>query len=141
MNILLLLLPSIGAWIMSALCPMSKFKYLKPKSTPPNWIFPVVWTILYLIMGFVLTRIVKSNDKVALTLFVIQLILNYLWVFFFSCKKNPKLALYDMLLLIIINLSLTIYLVKKDNLSSVLLTPYIGWLLFASMLNFKIVEN
>ncbi len=73
----------------------------KPTWTPPNRVFPVAWTILYImiaIAGWLVWR--AEGASAALWFWVIQLVLNGVWSWFFSGRKDIRLALYDILLLL-----------------------------------------
>lgn len=112
----------------------------QPPLSPPGWVFPVVWTVLYLLMGYVSYRVLKSGaqrEKVkrALTLYGIQLTLNFLWspVFF-------GLGWYLAAFLILVAMWVLIYLTIRafsdiDELAGDLLLPYLLWVTFAGYLN------
>lgn len=111
--------------------------------TPPDYVFGIVWPILYFLMftSFILTR---NDEKCypycsALTFFIIQLIFNLSWTTLFFTMKKPKLALLDL----IATLIFTIVTYKKFSLinqtASRLLLPYIAWLILAFSLNLYIV--
>jgi translocator protein len=111
----------------------------KPGFNPPNWIFGPVWTILYILMGISLYLICKQpaspHRSNALTLFLIQLFLNFCWSFLFFYFHKIGLALTDIVLLWIM-ITLTIYSFSKlDRRASWLLFPYICWVSFATILN------
>ena len=112
----------------------------QPPLSPPGWVFPVVWTILYGLMGWASYRIRTSEapeeqKKQALILYGAQLVLNFLWspVFF---RWELRLTAFFILL----GLWLLIYLTMRkfaviDELASDLLLPYILWVTFAAYLN------
>ncbi|MEQ8685359.1 MAG: TspO/MBR family protein [Imperialibacter sp.] len=116
----------------------------KPPFNPPNWLFAPVWTLLYAMMG-VAAGIVWSKGKesigvkLALGLFIGQLLLNSLWSVLFFGLRNPTAALVEIVVLWVAIL-LTInrfYLVSKAAVW--LLTPYLVWVSFAALLNASIV--
>lgn len=113
----------------------------KPFFSPPNWIFGPVWTILYAVMGVAVFLIWQSNKKItpgirhALTLFVIQLVLNFFWSLLFFGLQSPELALVEIGALWI-SIFLTIrafYPISKT--AAYLMLPYILWVSFAMVLN------
>ncbi len=110
----------------------------KPPLTPPQWVFPVVWTVLYLLMGYAAYRVAgKLGDRrnTALSLYWLQLGVNVLWPFFFFRLDWLLFAFFWLLLLIALIVS-TIYAFRDiDKLSSRLLYPYLVWCAFASYLN------
>ena len=113
----------------------------RPKLAPPGYIFPIVWTILYVLMGISSYLIHRSNHKnkeTALIIYYFQLLINFSWPIFFFNYQNFLLALA---ILFIINI-LVIILIKVtysiNHLASYLLIPYLIWILFALYLNFWI---
>ena len=120
----------------------SGYKMLNtPSFAPPGYIFPIVWTTLYILMGISSYIIYVSNNKNkknALILYTIQLIINSLWTFFFF---NLGLLLFSFwwIILIIVLVSLMIYnFYKIKPISAYLQIPYLVWLTFAAFLNYSI---
>jgi len=116
----------------------------KPFFNPPDWVFSLVWTALYLMMGMALYEIwiTKSKKKYksdGLRLFFLQLILNTGWSVIFFGWKMPLLALVEIMILwvMILFTILNFYPVKKS--AAYLLIPYLVWVFFAIILNFMIV--
>ncbi|WP_244833649.1 TspO/MBR family protein [Clostridium sp. BJN0001] len=116
----------------------------KPFFSPPGFIFPIVWTILYILMGYASYRIYKlkkHNIDVSSALFVyfIQLGLNMLWPILFFGLRLYGLAFIEIIILILF-IIFTIYrFYKKDGvISLILLLPYFVWTIYASVLNFYI---
>lgn len=110
----------------------------KPALTPPNIVFPVAWSLIYICMGLSAGWILLSDSlrkKELATLFGIQLLLNFLWSFLFFYLRNPLAGLVDILLLdlFVILYAVRSYPVKK--ISSVLFWPYLAWIFFATYLN------
>ncbi|MFH5831070.1 TspO/MBR family protein [Halalkalibaculum sp. DA3122] len=114
----------------------------KPDWTPPNWIFPVVWPILYFLMGLsawlVWEKSGFSEARDALTLFLIQLALNGAWSWLFFGLHQTGTALAEIILLWIIILFTLLAFQVHDRLAAWLLTPYLLWVGFATALNFSI---
>ena len=120
---------------------MDTYKTLnQPPLSPPGWVFPVVWSILYLLMGYASYRVLtsgadKQSIQQALTLYGIQLFLNFLWspVFF-------GLQWYLVAFFILIAMWVMIYLTMRsfsqiDERAGDLLLPYLLWVTFAGYLN------
>ncbi|WP_067036379.1 TspO/MBR family protein [Allomuricauda sp. CP2A] len=117
----------------------------KPEFTPPNSLFAPVWTVLYILMG-VAAGIVWSKGyhhvwvKTALYHFVFQLLVNALWSIVFFGLKNPFAAL----LVILVLMTLIILTIKWFNVVSkpaaILMVPYLLWVGFAAVLNYRIWE-
>jgi len=116
---------------------------VKPSITPPNWVFPIVWNILFFLIALSLyfswinAGDIKIKKKIALV-FGFNFLLNVLWSIFFFGMQNPLLAFYDLILLwisILIMIKSTWSINKK---SSLLLLPYLIWVSFAGILNWII---
>ena len=115
----------------------------KPFFTPPGWLFGPVWTVLYLLMAlsaFLVWQ--KGLDshivKVALALYLLQLILNGLWMPLFFGLRMPLVAFVEILLLWT-TIGLTILAFARVSIpAALLLLPYILWASFAAVLNFSI---
>lgn len=114
---------------------------IKPAFNPPAWVFGPVWITLYSLMGVSLWLIWKSDStekKKAISLFIVQLVLNAIWspIFFGSHSIGNALAV---LVLLWAAIALTILIFKKvSKLAAWLLVPYILWVSFALYLNYSI---
>lgn len=127
---------------ISSLITMDGFRQYKeinqPPLSPPSAVFPVVWTILYILMGISSYLVYEKKDadnKNALTLYAIQLAVNFIWpIFFFGF--NAYLFSFIILIVLWIFVLLTIISFYKINKTAALLmTPYLIWLTFAGYLN------
>ena len=106
-----------------------------PSIAPPSILFPIVWTILYILMGIILKESSILKNKLLMAL---QLFLNFIWVIAFF---KFQMFLLSFLIIIILDIScfytiLTYY--KYSKLSAYLLIPYLIWIVFASYLNWSI---
>ncbi|RYC51996.1 TspO/MBR family protein [Flagellimonas olearia] len=117
----------------------------KPSFTPPNELFAPVWTVLYVLMG-VAAGVVWSKGyhhiwvKTALYHFVFQLLFNALWSIVFFGLKNPLLGLVVILVLLTL-IMLTIKWFKVvSKAAAILMIPYLLWVCFAAVLNYKVWE-
>lgn len=116
---------------------------VKPSFNPPNWIFGPVWTILYILMGIALFLVWKSaTDKklknIAISLFAVQLALNFCWSFIFFKMQEPGWAFAEILFMWLMILLTIIWFGKISSTAAWLLVPYICWVSFASVLNYSI---
>lgn len=116
---------------------------VKPSFNPPNWLFAPVWTSLYIMMGIALFLVWNSGaaedvKRTAVTLFIVQLVLNFLWSFVFFYAQQPGWALVNIILMWIFIFLTILWFGKISSLSAWLLVPYICWVSFASVLNYAI---
>lgn len=110
----------------------------KAPLTPPNYIFPIAWGILYVCMGVSIGLILQKNDsrkEMLTTLFILQLFFNFMWSILFFYFRNPLLGLADILILDVIVIAYAIQCYPVKKVSSYLFFPYIAWILFATYLN------
>ncbi len=111
--------------------------------TPPGFVFIIVWSVLYMLIGistFLALKNSKKREKVyVLFIFFIQLCFNLLWSIFFFGMKAPLLAFAEILIYIIIVLSMMKIYKNINKLAYFLLFPYLFWILFATYLNFTIL--
>lgn len=111
----------------------------KPSFNPPNWIFGPVWTLLYIMMGVAAGLVWKAGwerkeVRIALGIFVVQLLLNGLWSLIFFAWHSPMWALVEILVLLVF-IILTIVRFKPINSTAAyLLLPYLAWVSFATVL-------
>lgn len=113
---------------------------IQPSFAPPAILFPIVWTILYTLMG-VSYGILKSNfltdDKIN-TIYSSQLFVNALWSFFFFAFELRLFAFFWILLLIALVILMIIEFYKKNKVAGFLQIPYLLWISFASVLNLAV---
>ena len=132
----------IGSIFTSSNVSSEWYNNVKPSITPPNWVFPIVWNILFFLIAISLylawTNTKTQKDKLIFA-FGINFILNILWSVFFFSLKNPLLAFFDLILLLISILYLIILTCKINKISAYLLIPYLVWLIFAGILNVLIL--
>jgi len=112
---------------------------VKPPLSPPGWVFPVVWTVLYALMGISAARVWLAAPSKArnlgLNLFVAQLIVNFFWSPIFFNLQAFGLAFFWLLLLWGLVLWMILRFRKVDSLAAKLQIPYLLWLTFAAYLN------
>lgn len=112
----------------------SWYKKRKPSITPPNWVFPIVWTILYILIAIAFALELQVGDKHIIGLFVLNLILNMTWCFVFFELKQPAWAL--IVLLGVLATAIAIMWMTTIAFTKWLILPYVLWLIFAMILNF-----
>lgn len=138
-SLLCLLLGLLSGYSVNASDPFWYVNLNKPSFNPPAWIFGPAWTVLYLMMGAALGKLWKdkANNKLLITLFIIQFIFNLAWspLFFYFHRIDWALADIDALWL-----SLFIFMIAARHHRSVFLLclPYLLWVSFATFLNFSI---
>ena len=115
---------------------------VKPFLSPPAIIFPVVWTILYALMGIGAARVYtspKSSDRTkGLRMFMLQLGINFAWCFvFFTFRKYISAFTLLVALFVAVTNMATLFR-KVDKLSGDLQIPYMLWLIFAAYLNLEV---
>ncbi len=116
--------------------------YIQPPLAPPAILFPIVWTILYILMGIAAGIVAESRDLdkgKGLKLYVLQLAINVIWPILFFRFEALKFACFWLVLLIVavVLTFLSFYRIEKKG--AFLLLPYLAWCLFALYLNFGIV--
>lgn len=115
---------------------------VKPPLSPPGYLFPIVWTILYFLMGvsfFLIYRSYNYQKKKAMRLYWIQLFLNFWWSILFFTFHLRLLALLLLIVLIYVVIRMIMEFIKVNPLAGYLQIPYAIWLFFAAYLNLTIV--
>jgi translocator protein len=140
-----------AAWIGSRYSPRDFRNGLwyrrlkKPAYTPPDSVFPIVWTFLYTLMAVSGWRVWQQRDSPerssALRLWVTQLITNAEWTRIFFGKHLPTLSLANILSLQAAVLGYMLEARKVDKTATALFVPYAAWIAFAALLNEEIVRR
>jgi len=114
----------------------------KPGWTPPDGVFPPVWTALYALMGIaawlVWRRTGLAGGALPLGIFALQLILNVLWSWLFFGLHRPGAAFFEIILLWCAILATAAAFLGHSRAAGALLLPYLAWVGFASLLNFAV---
>ena len=110
----------------------------KPALTPPAWLFGPVWSALYIMIGAAGGLIWRNSFNRARFWYLLQLVLNFLWTPIFFGMQRPDLALGLILALIIAALVATLRMGAVSRLAGWLMVPYLVWISFAAVLNFRI---
>jgi tryptophan-rich sensory protein len=112
----------------------------QPPLSPPGWVFPVVWTLLYLAMGYSSWRVYtkEENDRqrrLSLGLYLVQLFFNFIWPIIFF-RFEAFLVAFGVLIALWIGIVATMWqFYKSDERAGDLLIPYLLWVTFAGYLN------
>ena len=138
LDFLVFLFACMAAGLTGSLFPPGKWysELNKPVWTPPNWVFPVAWPILYLLMsysGATLANLESAGSALALR--ALQISLNTLWTPVFFGLKNLKLGLIIIFLLLVSVAICTYVFWLYAWIAGLLFLPYLAWVVFAAALN------
>lgn len=136
------LLPIIGGAIVGLITSgyMDYQDIVKPPLSPSGIVFPIVWTILYILMGtsyFLATKDNEDNKELD-QIYLLQLFVNFIWPLIFFVLGMYFTAFLWIVLLIILVIVMIKELLKNNKISGYLQIPYLIWLLFATYLNLGI---
>lgn len=120
-----------GSWYADVL--------VKPWFVPPNWVFPIAWTTIFILMGIAFYLVVmegteRPDVRVAGVLFFCQLILNILWSYAFFTLQSPFFGLIEILILWVFILAVTGSFYRINRVAGFLFLPYLAWVSFATIL-------
>ena len=129
-----------GSLLANGETSSSWYESVKPSITPPGWVFPIVWNILFALIALSLwVAWTKATPKQRTTLtlwFGANLVLNALWSLFYFGMHRPDIAFIDLLLLWITIVGMIYASGKIDKRAGWLLVPYLVWVSFAGVLNY-----
>jgi tryptophan-rich sensory protein len=109
---------------------------IKPPLAPPNWLFPIAWSILYLLMGISYYKIIdKTDDVIVRQIYRIQLFFNLMWPVIFFLFELLLLSSIWIVCLDVLVIIMIYMFYKYDKKASILQIPYLLWILFATYLN------
>jgi tryptophan-rich sensory protein len=117
---------------------------VRPSWAPPAFLFGPVWTALYLMMGiaaFLVSRSGHEGARRALTLFAAHLPVNALWSWLFFYFKSGAGSLACIIVLWLMIVTLVVLFARIRPAASALLLPYLGWVTFATALNYRIWQR
>ena len=113
----------------------------KPGFTPPDWVFPVVWTTLYVLIAVAGARVANMPQAgLALALWALQVALNAIWTPIFFGLKKVRLALVVVSLLWLSVAFGMLALFQLDTLAGLMFVPYLIWLSIATALNLRVMQ-
>ena len=133
---------ALSGWLTRTAMMSFEETVRQPPLSPPSILFPIVWTVLYALMGIGAARISLSGDspeqKKGLNLFVVQLVINFFWSLIFFNAQRYGFAFVWLLLLWALVLAMILQFRRVDPLAARLQLPYLIWLTFAAYLNLGI---
>ncbi|NCB92961.1 MAG: tryptophan-rich sensory protein [Clostridia bacterium] len=148
-NLIISVAISLGSGIIVGLLTGSSMQQYeemyRPPLAPPGWLFPIVWTILYISMGVAAYLIYESEEGTAsekteaLKKYTLQLVANLIWPFLFFGAQWYLLAFAWLVLLWYLILVTILEFAKIEKVAAYLLIPYLVWVIFAGYLNLAIV--
>ena len=114
----------------------------QPPLAPPGWLFPIVWTILFVLMGIASYLVLQAENpygkSLALGFYLAQLFFNFCWsIIFFNLKAYLAALLWLVVLWFLILITAFLFY-QKSKAAGLLLTPYLLWVFFAGYLNLGI---
>lgn len=114
----------------------------KPALTPPGWVFPLVWSALYIMQGLALAMILHARGaglrRIAAGLFLAQFGLSLLWTPLFFGAHRINLALAALLLMLVLAIATTTVFARVRSRAAWLMVPYLVWISFAAVLTWRI---
>lgn len=131
----------IGSYIQSPAIEVWYPTLTKSVLTPPAIVFPIAWSILYLMIGLSIGTLIAKGDMSVIRLWLLQLIVNFLWSVTFFAMRSPLLGLIVILILDVLVFTYTIYAFGRSKVAGWLFVPYLLWLLFATYLTGYIYLN
>lgn len=133
---------SLGVGILASILTADSFMVYsgltKPLLSPPAWLFPVVWTILYILMGISAYMVYQSDDDfkyVALVIYGVQLIFNFFWSIIYFNMGNVLFAFVWLIMLWVLIVAMIISFAQVNKTAALLQIPYLLWVTFAGYLN------
>ena len=139
------ILIALGVGLLSAFVTRGQMdvysNLVQPPLAPPSWLFPVVWSILFILMGISAAIIYIENgpgSKSALTVYALQLAVNFIWSIIFFNLQAYWLAFFWLLLLWALIILMIYKFSKISKLAAYLQVPYLLWVTFAGYLTLAI---
>ena len=138
----ILLAEGVGAlsgWLSRTGMKIYESTIVQPPQSPPSWLFPIVWSILYALMGIGAARVwiapAGKERSRGLNLFIVQLVVNFFWSLIFFNLQAYGFALLWLVMLWALVLLMIMEFRKVDKISGNIQIPYLAWLTFAAYLN------
>ncbi len=142
-KLIISLLISLGVGGLSALITSGSMDVystlIKPFFAPPSILFPIVWTILYILMGisaYIIYESYSDEKNSALGVYLFQLLINFIWPIFFFTLGYRFIALIIILILLISIIYMIIRFYRINKTAAYLQIPYLIWVSFATYLNY-----
>lgn len=139
---LCLVVGALSGWLSRTGMEQYKTDIIKPMLSPPPIVFPIVWSILYILMGISAAKVSLTppsrQRSVGLNLFIVQLAVNFLWSPIFFQLQAFGFAFFWILLLWVLVCAMILIFGSLDVTAGKLQIPYLLWLSFAAYLNFGV---
>ena len=141
LSVLLVMVASLAGQVLTQPALMSWYVTLnKPFFTPPNIVFPLVWTMLYALMAVAFWRVLRAKTpfetrKTAILLFLVQLVFNVAWSYAFFKLQSPLAGLVVIAVLLLSIIACLRAFLPIDRAAGYAMVPYAIWVAFASLLN------
>jgi translocator protein len=129
--------PLITGYLSTILCKMDKNSGVNVKFRPPSWVFSIVWPILYILLGISWLQSTRVNKKY-IWLYLSLVLSLVFWIFTYSCKKDKKLSVYILLISIVVCL---MCFSVGNEISKLCISPLLGWLIFALLMNTQEIQQ
>ena len=113
----------------------------KPSWTPPDWVFPVTWTTLYVLIAWSASRVAGTGSGIAMAFFALQIALNTLWTPIFFGLHKMRAALVVILALWIAVACTMLAFFDLDIWAGLMFVPYLVWVSIATALNFEVMRR
>jgi len=130
----------IGSFFTSSSVNSGWYQTIKPSITPPNYVFPVVWNVLFFLVALSLyfswIKATKKEKKKITFVFGANFLLNILWSILYFGMQKPNYAFFELIVLWFSVLSMILITWKISKKSAWLLVPYFVWISFAGVLNY-----
>ena len=140
-QVLVFLAAAAGA-LASTDSPQFYAQLQRPSWAPPAWLFGPVWTLLYFLMGVAAWLVWRERGfrgaAVALSLFVVQLLLNAAWTWIFFVRHQGGAAFVEILVLWVLIVAVVVGFWRVRPAAGMLLLPYLAWVSFASVLTYTV---
>ena len=146
-NLIVAVIIPLGAGVLSGLLSRSSVgefeSAVKPPLYPPEWLFPVVWTVLYILMG-VASYLVYTSDSAeskvncGLSLYFTQLALNFFWPIIFFVLSAYLFSFIWLVIMWVLIVFTTVCFFRVRPLAGFLMIPYLAWVTFAGYLNLAV---
>lgn len=115
---------------------------VKPAATPPDWLFPVAWLVIYILMGLALAMIIHARGAkmrgLAIALFAVQLVINLIWSPLFFGAHQVFASLIVIVAMFVAALATTLVFGRIRTAAAWLMVPYLVWLVCATILTFQV---
>ena len=130
----------IGGFVTTTFKEPWYSEIILPSFNPPSWVFAPVWTLLYILMSIAIWRVwINYFDQKILNIYFVHLFFNGTWSVVFFGFHQIKLALLNLIIILVFIVILMKTYFKKNKLSLYLMLPYFFWSFYALILNFSIV--